>query len=325
MDNKILLAISCLILAFGTCYLVIRLLSQRLIDTPNHRSSHSIPTPRGGGIALAAVLTLYATTLNLTPAIFIGGAAVLLIFIISLLDDFFNLNILWRLSAQVFASLLITYPFRETFFQTNSLWPLAWAAAILMAIWLTNLYNFMDGINGLAALEAISCCIGVGVIGADALDNNYQSALIVIGFGNLGFLAWNFPKASLFMGDSGSATLGFIFAGLTLLSAAVDIKLLYVWIIMLGVFVVDASYTLAVRLLTGQKFYQAHRSHSYQRIADRIGHTKTSLLISSINLIWLMPIAWLSYEDQINPTLGTLIAYTPLLIAAKHLNAGAAS
>lgn len=93
MDNKILLAISCLILAFGTCYLVIRLLSQRLIDTPNHRSSHSIPTPRGGGIALAAVLTLYATTLNLTPAIFIGGAAVLLIFSISLLDDFFNLNI----------------------------------------------------------------------------------------------------------------------------------------------------------------------------------------------------------------------------------------
>lgn len=325
MDNKILLALSSLVLAFGTCYLVIRLLSQKLIDTPNSRSSHSTPTPRGGGIALATAFTLYATTLNLTPAVYLSGAAVLLVFVISLLDDFFNLNILWRLSAQIFASLLMTAALRETFFQADNLWPLAWAAAILLTVWLTNLYNFMDGINGIAALEAISCCIGVGVIGAEALDNNYQGALITIGLSNLGFLAWNFPKASLFMGDSGSATLGFIFAGLTLFSATIDIKLAYVWVIMLGVFVVDSSYTLTVRLMTGQKFYQAHRSHSYQRLADRIGHTKTSLLISMINLTWLMPIAWLSYKDLINPGVSILIAYAPLLIAAKLLKAGTTS
>lgn len=135
------------------------------------------------------------------------------------------------------------------FIGVNDEWPtviqfLAAAFLILLTAWITNLYNFMDGINGLAALEAISVCAGMSIIYWMLSTNSDEAYLLsIIAASSCGFLLWNFPKAKLFMGDSGSLFLGFIFGLFIIHSAKTDLLLSLAWLIMLGVFIANASHT----------------------------------------------------------------------------------
>ncbi|NUF13991.1 glycosyl transferase, partial [Acinetobacter oleivorans] len=134
-----------------------------------------------------------------------------------------------------------------------------------------------------------------------------------------GFLFWNFPKAKIFMGDVGSSFLGFLFAVLALYALKIDFNLFLAWIICLGIFIVDATFTLVRRIFRGEKIYQAHRSHAYQYAARYFSsHTVVSLAILLINFVWLMPCAFFVLNKSISPLFGLIIAYIPLIFLAVY-------
>lgn len=196
--------------------------------------------------------------------------------------------------------------------------------AIIGLIWMTNLYNFMDGINGIATLEAIFVCCGMSFI-FFLEDSNDQIIILMIILASAccGFLYWNFPTAKLFMGDVGSLFLGITFGLLVLFTSRKNIDTAATWAIMLGVFIVDASYTLGTRLITGQKFYLPHKSHTYQKLALHFrSHTKASLSLTIINLFWLLPLAISTVATKLNPLAIVVIAYIPLIYLAHKIKAG---
>ncbi len=155
--------------------------------------------------------------------------------------------------------------------------------------WLINLTNFMDGIDGIAGAEAVTvariCC----ALSTMAHGVNVVALLFaVLAASATGFLIWNWYPARIFMGDAGSGFLGFCFGALTLL-AAFRSALSPFPLILLGVFVIDASLTLAKRILRRDQWYAPHRSHAFQHLARRFGHECTTLFVIAVNLLWLAP------------------------------------
>jgi Fuc2NAc and GlcNAc transferase len=195
---------------------------------------------------------------------------------------------------------------------------------VLYLVWLLNLFNFMDGTDGIAASEAMFVCVAGAVLNYHVLsDINFSAAAVILAASTIGFLLYNWSPAKIFMGDVGSGYLGIVIGGLSLMAAKQQHELLWVWIILLAVFVSDATITLIRRLLRKQKPHVAHRSHAYQHLAIRFNsHTKISLVVLAINVAWLFPIAFLVANKQLAGTTGVVIAYVPLLIAALSLGAG---
>jgi Fuc2NAc and GlcNAc transferase len=195
---------------------------------------------------------------------------------------------------------------------------------VLYLVWLLNLFNFMDGTDGIAASEAIFVCIAGAILNFHVLsDINFSAAAIILASSTFGFLLYNWSPAKIFMGDVGSGYLGMVIGGLSLMAAKQQHELLWVWIILLAVFVSDATVTLIRRLLRKQKPHVAHRSHAYQHLAIRFNsHATVSLLVLVINVVWLLPIAFFVANKQLAGTTGVVVAYVPLLVAALALNAG---
>jgi Fuc2NAc and GlcNAc transferase len=138
-----------------------------------------------------------------------------------------------------------------------------------------------------------------------------------------GFLLWNFPAAKIFMGDAGSAFLGFFFGVLILLSIISSGPALTTWLLLLGIFIIDASYTLAVRVVTGQKWHQAHRTHAYQRLNQLLNsHPKTVAVLMGVNVVWLLPWAWALQHHWLLAPAALFGAYLPLVAACYALKAG---
>ncbi|MFG0379757.1 glycosyltransferase family 4 protein [Pseudomonas sp. zbq_18] len=316
----------------GTWLLRAYALRRRILDIPNQRSSHSRPTPRGGGMAivLSFLLTLPILVLGnwLTPAqaiALLGGGGV--VALVGFLDDHRHIPARWRLLAHVLSAAWAIYwlggvPDLQL---GDTVFSLGWVGVplgILYLVWLLNLYNFMDGIDGIAAVEAITTCLSVVAIAA--LIGSWQLALLpaLLATAVAGFLYWNFPPAKIFMGDAGSGFLGFILGVLSLLMAWERPELLFSWLILLGVFLVDASCTLLRRFLRGEKVYEAHRSHAYQHASRIIGsHLPVTLAVALINLCWLLPLAiWVALGG--NAVLLLILAYLPLLGLAFKYRAG---
>ena len=181
----------------------------------------------------------------------------------------------------------------------------------------------MDGIDGLASVEALSTCLGACLIYWLAGYVGLIWLPFLLSMAVLGFLFWNFPPARIFMGDAGSGFLGMILGGLSLQAAWHNTDLLWVWLILLGVFIVDATFTLFRRLINGCKVYEAHRSHAYQFASRQVGsHLPVTLSILAINVFWLLPIALCVALFGLEGFLGVLIAYLPLLILAFKFRAG---
>ena len=195
---------------------------------------------------------------------------------------------------------------------------------VLYLVWLLNLFNFMDGTDGIAAIEAIFVCIAGAILNYHVLsDINFSAPSIILATSTFGFLLYNWAPAKIFMGDIGSGYLGIAIGGLSLVAAKQQHELLWVWIILLGVFVSDATVTLIRRLLQKQKPHVAHRSHAYQHLAIRFGsHAKVSLLVLAVNVVWLLPIAFLVADKQLSGTTGVVVAYVPLLLTVLALGAG---
>jgi Fuc2NAc and GlcNAc transferase len=324
----LLAGLSCVLTAGLRRYAIAR----SLLDIPNLRSSHSVPTPRGGGVAIVlavilAIVLLYGHGLvNASLCIALIGAGGLTA-VVGFLDDHGHIQARWRLLAHFVAAgwglfwLGGLAPI-ELFGFTLQLGWLGQILAVLYVVWMLNLYNFMDGIDGIAAIEAITVCVSAALLSYVIKVDAVWPALITAA-SVLGFLFWNFPPARIFMGDAGSGFLGLILALLSLHAGWQSAELFWGWLIVLGVFIVDATYTLLRRLLRGDKVYQAHRSHAYQ-FAARLyqGHLPITLAVAVINLLWLLPIALAVVYGALDGVVGLLIAYLPLVLLAIKYRAG---
>jgi UDP-N-acetylmuramyl pentapeptide phosphotransferase/UDP-N-acetylglucosamine-1-phosphate transferase len=263
--------------SFAVCWLVLRQLlrSTRLpMDHPNARSLHATPTPRVGGLGIIAGVTLAALGLAavglLDSGLLVVLAGMLALAAISVLDDIRNLSVSVRFGVHFLVAVgcLLAFGLRG--------WLLL--PGVLAVVWMTNLYNFMDGSDGLAGGMA---SIGFGALALAAwLGHAPGLALFcaAIAAAALAFLRFNFPPARLFMGDSGSIPLGFLAAALGLLGVREQLWPGYFPLLVFSPFIVDASVTLVRRALRGEKIWHAHREHYYQRLV-RMGwpHRTTAL------------------------------------------------
>jgi len=313
-------------------------LHKQLLDIPNDRSLHTVPTPRGGGSAIvlvffAAVAALtttdYVTTTN--AAILIGCGA--LVALTGFLDDRQLLSharsrlALHFVAAVIAVSVFGGLPMLPVFGTDVSLGVFGGILATTYLVWLLNLFNFMDGIDGISGAEVVSVCGAAAfLIHRTTHDYNIASLPLALAAATLGFLVFNWPPAKIFMGDVGSGFVGFIIGIFSLITADSAGSLGWVWVILLGVFIVDATVTLIGRLLRKQKPHVAHRSHAFQHLALRFGsHKRVTIGVVAINLFWLFPIAFAVTKGRIDGFTGVLIAYTPLTIAALILGAGTPS
>ncbi len=311
-------------------------LLRQVLDIPSARSAHTLPMPRGGGVAF--VIAVLVTVPYLENARFLApsGSVALVsagVFIATLgfLDDHGHVPSFWRLLGHVVAGVLALYwvgGIPQLTFGVIVLTPgiLANIFALFYLVWLLNLYNFMDGIDGLAGIEAFSVCLGMAMLYALTGDQGLMVLPLLLASGVLGFLCWNFPSARIFMGDAGSGFLGFILGVLSIQSAHVNPLFFWSWVILLGVFIVDATYTLLCRMFRLEKIYQAHSMHAYQHASRRFGrHQPVTIAVLLINLIWLMPIALGVGLGMLSPVWGVCMAYAPLIALAIFFKAGCVS
>jgi len=305
------------------------------MDIPNERSSHITPTPRGGGIAFVTtsligfLLLLLNDALNATE-LFALCCAGSIVAIAGHLDDRQKISgatvrlVLHAISA-VILIIGVGIPSELALFdQTVNTGIIGSILGVVYLVWLLNLFNFMDGTDGIAASEAIFVVLAGAFLSYHVLsDANHSAAAITLAASTFGFILYNWSPAKIFMGDVGSGFLGIVIGGLSLIAANQDRELLWVWIILLAAFVSDATVTLIRRLLRKQKPHVAHRSHAYQHLAIGLNsHAKVALLVLAVNIAWLLPIAFLVADKQVAGTTGVIIAYVPLLIAALAFGAG---
>jgi UDP-N-acetylmuramyl pentapeptide phosphotransferase/UDP-N-acetylglucosamine-1-phosphate transferase len=263
-----------------------------LIDLPNARSSHTTPTPRGGGVGILIAFILCAFVLKLPIGVLCPAA---LLAVLSFLDDCLKLSSKLRLGLQLFAAIIVVVIFgigsekSALYFFLLIFWPIFIVAT-------TNFYNFMDGINGIAGITGVVGFLLIALFGVLSMASQTP---IFLSFGLalacLGFLPFNFPKAKVFMGDVGSVLLGFVFAVLVfwLTEGLADFLCLASFMFP---FYVDALTTLYIRWRDGEKLYQAHRRHLYQILANEFAypHWRVSLGYGGTQLLFglLMIIGW---------------------------------
>jgi Fuc2NAc and GlcNAc transferase len=328
----------CLLLFLSTVLLVggvHRYARRFLLDEPNHRSSHLHPTPSGGGLACVCTFTLAAVYLFVTKRLMLDELGLIGIALgvaaIGLWDDHRHIPARWRLLVHVFAATLALLclqglPGLPLPFALGSI-DLGWmgyALGLLFLTWVLNLFNFMDGIDGIAAAEAIFVAAGLAWFMRD-INGDLTLLALSLAIVCLGFLVWNWPPARIFMGDVGSSFIGFMLGVLILLFSHTHSVFGFIGLILFAVFVTDASVTLLQRLLSGQKWYEAHCSHAYQLLAKRygpVGHLRVDIGIILINLGYLLPLATIAFNAPDYAWVCLLLAYAPLIFLAYVLKAG---
>lgn len=321
--------------AFAMTWLLRRYaLARSIMDIPNARSSHAVPTPRGGGVAIVLAFLAALGGMALLGAVSVDallalGGASALIAVIGFMDDHGHIAARWRLIGHFVAAIWALFwlggvpPIEVLGVELD----LAWVGGVLAAfylVWLLNLYNFMDGIDGIASVEAICACLGACLLYALGGHAQLIALPLLLAGAVLGFLFWNFPPARIFMGDAGSGFLGIALGVLSLQAAWVSFDLFWCWLILLGVFIVDATFTLIKRLIRGDKVYEAHRSHAYQFASRLYGrHLPVTLAVLALNVLWLLPVALCVMLLGLDGAVGVVLAYIPLVVLAVRYRAGA--
>ena len=312
----------------------------KLIDSPNYRSSHNEPTPSGGGIGLVVAGSLAGIYLFLLGSPSWYAVVVLVISCamggVGLQDDRKSISARFRLGIQIVlaAALLIVLGglvemqrFIEAWFSRA----LIYAFLLLVIVWWINLFNFMDGIDGLASMQTIFMLLA-GAALLDGLSHKVITDPVIVWMlcvagATAGFLLLNWTPAKIFMGDVGSNYLAFMvlsFGLLTIRNELIPVATgLSMWAILGATFATDATITLITRMLTNKRWYVAHRTHLYQRLARRFGsHTGVTLMYLAVNLLWLLPIAFLCTQVPQWAVALAVLAYLPLIAVAITLGAG---
>ncbi len=285
---------------------------RNILDVPNERSSHAAPTPRGGGLIIATVclfvLCVYCSIFQIKYCwSYLIGATIIIL--ISWLDDLFSVSVLLRFLCHGLAAFLTVWslgyweslylPFGGTIY----LGKFGFFFTFLWIVWMVNAYNFMDGIDGIAAMQAVTAGVGwmvVGYLSGSEIAGFYGG---VIAISSLAFLIYNWQPAKIFMGDVGSAFLGYSFAAMPLLAKneraednASSLLLPLIAVSLVWLFLFDTILTFFRRFFNGEKVWQAHRGHIYQRLVIA-GYTHrfvsalygTASILTIIFLIYALP------------------------------------
>jgi Fuc2NAc and GlcNAc transferase len=316
----------------------------RLVDAPNHRSSHVLPTPRGGGLGivlagLASGVWLVLVRGPVDARLCIVIALSLLIAVVGLWDDIRPLPARVRFGVQVAVcgGLLIVLgglpPALASAFLLKggrlAFGDWIFSALLLLAgVWWINLFNFMDGIDGLAGQQAVFMLVAAAALVAighpEAMSHPVWLWMLCLAAATVGFLSLNWPPARIFMGDVGSTYLAFMIAFFSLASVLAGWLSYPVWLILAAVFATDATVTLVRRMVQGERWHEAHRTHAYQHLARRLGgHRAVTFLVIGINIFWLAPLAWVClYYRPIWEWWLVGLAYAPLVLGAVFAGAG---
>jgi Fuc2NAc and GlcNAc transferase len=299
-----------------------------IVANPNFRSLHERPTPRGAGVVFAFVCILLTAALwleggvssNLARAVIGGGAVAALI---GFVDDTRHLPARWKLLTQaiVAAWILFCFDVQPLLHLPGILSGLDLALSWLGLVWLMNVYNFMDGIDGMAAAGAVFVSTAsILAIGAAGIDMRAPSALgpelvlALLAVSTLAFLFFNWPPASVFMGDAGSLFLGVTFGALIANTILAGQMSLWTWSILFGYFLGDTTTTLAVRIFLTPRWYEEHRSHAYQNLA-RISSSHRSVVmgVSLYHVLWLLPLAVWSILSPATAPVAAILAFLPVV------------
>ncbi|MDD3056660.1 MAG: glycosyltransferase family 4 protein [Aliarcobacter sp.] len=294
------------------------MIKKSLVATVNERSSHTVPTPHGGGIALSltwfiGLVYLYFAgeiELNLFYALLFGAV----ISIVSFFDDIYELSPKLRLLVQATVALGGIYSLGGFGTLTFGVFDISNVIltnifAFFMIIWFINLYNFLDGINGYAGSEAVFLSLAGFVL----FGGNH---FLVLAIAVLGFLYWNWNKAKIFMGDVGSTLLGYNIAIFTIYYANQEPTNFWIWIILFGVYWFDATLTLMRRKLNKEKLSQAHKKHAYQRLTQSgWSHYKVTNYSIGLNLLLFSIVYFIS-----NIFLALVVSLICLIFAIKYVD-----
>ena len=293
-----------IVVLFMSCFLtyIVRryAIKKAIIDVPNQRSSHTKPTPRGGGLAIVIAWYIGIIFLfwqkQISTDLFYALIPGIILVIVGLIDDIYDLKPIIRITAQFFSAGLALYFIGGAtiidfgFVKIESTWLLT-PLAFLGIIWFINLFNFLDGIDGYAGMEAVFISLALYFF----TSQNYYLILVAA---ILGFLIWNWQPAKIFMGDVGSTLLGFNFGILVIYEQNIDSVSIIVFLIISSLFWFDATLTLLRRFKNKEKLTEAHKKHAYQRVVQYgFSHQKTVLLAIVVNIA-LFVLAYFSFTSK---------------------------
>lgn len=294
-------ALAAFLVSFASVRVAIAYAHRRgMLDAPGRRRSHSMPTPRGGGIGIVigALVGMPAALLLLpvspgATAVVAFTVAVIAVAAIGWLDDHGSLPIKPRLLIQLAATLLFCVAVAT---RTASL---LWALPLLVAgVWCINLHNFMDGIDGLAAQQAMFFGVASAALAWTAGSPAIAGAGLAMAAAATGFWWFNRSPARIFMGDVGSGTLGLMIFAISAMLWAFRTNLLWPALIFSSAFVVDATLTLLVRMLRGARWYTPHREHLYQWLVRRgTSHRRVAAGYFAWNVLICVPFAWIAFRS----------------------------
>lgn len=293
------------------------------LDRPNHRSSHAVPTPKSGGAGFVLAFSIYVLLMFAAERIGLQHlllcAAGLVLAGTGFADDLRDLGIRLRIGVQILVAALavallaelpaVAFPWGSI----TSPWIL-WPLLVCGLVWLINLYNFMDGIDAMAAMEAVYLCLALAWF-ASGISMPLTWLALGLAVAVSGFLYFNLPPARIFMGDLGSNYLGYMAGMLGLIAMTAQVVNLWTILVLLGIFIVDTTATLISRMWSGAVWYHSHRSHAYQQAALRYGsHAAVVGGAALINLFWLLPMAWLTTKFEQSGLWLTVLAWLPLFL-----------
>ena len=294
-----------------------------IVANPNFRSLHERPVPRGGGIVFSVVSITAMTGLwlatdldpNLARAVVLGGVVAT---VFGFIDDTIQVGPLVKLLIQGALAAWVLWSFDSQPLCDLPFTPdvvdlvISWIGLV----WLMNLYNFIDGIDGMAASGAVIISI-LSILALLTVQTDHGLILVfgLLAAGSAAFLVFNWPPASLFMGDTGSLFLGFCFSALLARTVSAGDIGLWTWAVIFGYFAGDTTTTTVVRMWVTDKWYREHRSHAYQNLARLYGsHLKVLQGVWAYHVLWLLPLSiWSTLSPSAAP-LAAVLALTPVIL-----------
>ena len=323
-----------LLTLFITRFLICYSKKMGMMDIPNRRSSHSQPTPKGGGLGFFVVFTMISLGFYsflpeyrpiVSPLLF-GGPVVILL---GWFDDRYSLSVFFRLLVHFLVAILIYTFVTQTFkvqlnisFLPEQFW-INSVFCIFFITWFINLYNFMDGVDGQAASTAIVGSLLMAVVAN--IHDAYKISMIycLISYTVGGFLFYNWNPAKIFMGNTGSYFLGFLFASLALISKVHADVSFYSHLIIFGFFIFDTTFVLLLRLLKRKSLFKAHQTFIFHKLVKKgWSHGKISTFYVMVMILWLFPLANLASIYDSQGLVIVMVAYLPLLVFAIYNRAG---
>jgi len=329
MDSAFVLHAACaLLISSAATVLALRYAKRRrLLDDPGHRRAHSVPTPRGGGIAIVvSVLCCVGPVLAPASAAALLGLALIAVAGVGWWDDHASLSPLPRIVVHLLASIalaVVVLGIAPVPSWANGLTVVLAAVIVLSTAWSINLHNFMDGINGFLTLQALWIFSMVALLGALGLPHGLGAIPALLAAACVGFLPFNFPRARIFLGDVGSGALGFLIAALLWLAAMREPRWFAVGLLLLSSFLIDATATLSYRFWRGRRWYSAHREHLYQWLVRRgWSHSRIVIRYMAWNLLLIVPFALLAAffpdENPMSPVIAVVVVYAAGLLVWRR-------